>query len=269
MATATLTIDTPVNSDQAVEYASTLWERCKDKGDMVVVLLRDRGKVNRRQISGEFDFHSLDELQDWVNQGYNVYTSPCLFDPMRDANSDRTTRKAQDVVCVPGVWADMDVKEDVENLPQDTSELKRVFEDLPRPTMSVNSGSGGRHYYWLFEEPLYDTDLAKELTTKWIKRVSRIASKTLNRTIKFDSVGDLSRILRVPGTWRFPKSFKSPTPVGLQFSDGPRYTVDYIKDRTVGIEDEPKYTESKTPFEKHHWTGIAKKLQKDFEWLPI
>src|SRR5206468_6287340 len=88
---------------------------------------------------------SREALQDVVDARWNVYTALSTFAQI--PSKGRGTRA--DVLSVPGVWADLDVKPDTEGYFTSVTQLETYVARLPRPTLDVASGSGGRHLYWL------------------------------------------------------------------------------------------------------------------------
>jgi hypothetical protein len=144
----------------------------------------------------------------------DVYASVCEF------ASGAQGRCADDAVSIPGLWADLDVKPGNAQLPQSREELDRVLAELPPVSMLVDSGSGGAHAYWLFTERQAVTDETRDLTERWIRYVSGIASNVLGRRIEFDAVGDLARVMRVPGS----VNQKVHETVRLVVGDGPSYS---------------------------------------------
>lgn len=229
MAQEQLVTETPTDLSQAKAFAWALWGNSRGSGDIVACLLRNRAGRERNQFSGDFQLDTVGEgIDPYVDEGWDVYVTPCRFDP--DREQGKASRRASDVVLVPGVWSDLDVKSDQETLPQTEEELEQVLAALPEATILVDTGSGGRHAYWLFSIPCTDVERAKKLTTSWIIHISNEASKVLGREIKFDPVGDLSRVLKLPGTWRHPKPpIYQPRPVVLLQSDGCRYTIGDIE----------------------------------------
>jgi putative DNA primase/helicase len=186
------------------------------------------------------------ELGRMVANDWNVYVTPCRFRPDRQPPH---SRRAESVVLAPGTWADLDVKPNVPHLPHDRDELVRVYQALPRPTVLVGSGSGGLHAYWLLPEPTEDVARAETLERLWIRYVSKLAGEALGREIKFDSVKDLARVLRLPGTVRWPKPKEPagtrPAPVTLHDVDGPRYRFEELE------------------------TLVPEELRREPEWVPV
>jgi putative DNA primase/helicase len=131
---------------------------------------------------------------------------------------------------MPGTWADVDVKPELPTAVHDEKELARVLRALPRPTVIVNSGSGGLHLYWLLREPTDDVERAATLQRLWIGHLSRAAGEALGREVRLDAVKDLSRVLRLPGTVRWPKKEgERPTLVELVHADGARYALEELE----------------------------------------
>lgn len=108
-------------------------------------------------------------------------------------------------LCLPGLWGDIDIAgpgHKTQNvLPPDVTEAMKIVEasGLPQPSHWIHSG-GGLYPWWLLEAPIEITDLEdfRALSAGWQQALSRGAAKL---GYHYGSgVGDLSRVLRVPGT---------------------------------------------------------------------
>jgi hypothetical protein len=156
-----------------------------------------------------------------VNGRWNVYVACCTF-KARPARGRGTER---DVLEVPGVWVDLDVKPTTENQFHTTAEADDFLTRMPPPTMLVDSGSGGRHAYWLLTERL-DPIRGAALLAAWHDHVLDAA-----RPVLPDNVFDITRVLRLPGTVRQPRGddgIFTPKPVRLLHADGPRYDYEEL-----------------------------------------
>lgn len=112
----------------------------------------------------------------------------------------------KDVAAIPGLWADIDVREgraDCEKAYCSTiDEAISLAQQLAPPSLIVHTG-GGLHCYWLFREPwVFDSAdeqiEASGLSAYWQNTLQYVAS---TRGRQIDKTADLSRVLRVPGTW--------------------------------------------------------------------
>lgn len=105
---------------------------------------------------------------------------------------------AAGVCAIPGLWLDVDVSGSGHKAKDYFSTKDEAFaflNGLPlKPSMMVWSG-GGYHAYWLFNEPLQDTQRAAALSERWQRYVCSQTDKDV------DSTHDLSRVLRVPGSF--------------------------------------------------------------------
>lgn len=164
---------------------------------------------------------SLEALQDVVDNRWNVYCSMATFANVPDRG--RGTRA--DVLSIPGVWADVDVKPDVEGYFSTEEDVAAYVKRLPKPTMEIASGSGGRHLYWLTHDRLNAKD-GQKLLLMWLDFLRDAA---LGSTI--EHVHDTTRILRVPGTVRWPKEADSvPLPHKVEIlHEGPHYHADELR----------------------------------------
>jgi len=209
--------------DQAVRFLDALHGPGAGRGDVVFTLL---GSGRRQRNVGIPDWPGA--TLDGLVLDADVYVAPCRFAPGRPGAPD--SRKQRDAVWVPGVWADLDVKPDQPEKPRSGDELERVLAALPAPTLLVGTNRTNRHAYWLFPEGLTDARRASRLTLGWIAHLSRLATQVLGRPIRFDSVQDLARVLRLPGLVRRPKGLsEAPVLVQLLAADGPRYPPDKVE----------------------------------------
>lgn len=171
---------------------------------------------------------------------WDAYTAVCSFgrEPERGSRG-----LARDAVELPGVFADLDVKPGEEGIFQTREELERFLALLPPPSVRVDTGSGGAHVYWLTHERVkFDPpDVKARLLDGWYDYLRAVA-QPLGRTV--DHVQETARILRVPGTVRWPRDRTGdvgvPRRVTLAFADGPRYHVGDLLDLSAPHLDEAR-----------------------------
>lgn len=116
---------------------------------------------------------------------------------------------AADSHALPGLWADVDFGTDGHKpgpglpLPPDATKAWSVVttSGLPEPSLWVHSG-GGLYPWWLLEQPLLIDDdnrqSVTDLSAQWQQALGRSAER-LGYSYG-TGVGDLSRVLRLPGT---------------------------------------------------------------------
>lgn len=103
--------------------------------------------------------------------------------------------KAKDAAAIPGFWADLDVGP---GRAPDLDAAVAATKLVEAPSVIVASG-GGVHAWWLFDEPWIFIDEeeraeAGRQCAGWVETLRRACGFTL------DSVGELARVLRLPGT---------------------------------------------------------------------
>jgi hypothetical protein len=116
-------------------------------------------------------------------EGYNIYYGVCL---RRERKGDKSS-----VLATPSLWAELDAKD----FRGEKDEALSQFERLPShllPSLIIDSGNG-YHTYWLLSHP-------------WFLRCSDDIQKIegyirgLGSFLKGDTVFDICRVLRLPGT---------------------------------------------------------------------
>lgn len=153
----------------------------------------------------------------------DVYVSVATHVEPQSGKSRGSTKTVQSV---SGFWADLDVGTDGHKAatlpnPKDATEALSILDGLPEPSAVINSG-GGLQAWWFFDEPWVFTDSSEAASASdaWQRLlVERAEAKGLH----VDSVGDLPRILRVPGTANH--KLAAPRPVELRTGDGPTHPL--------------------------------------------
>ncbi len=148
------------------------------------------------------------------------------------ANPPERGRGTSQIACaILGVHADIDIADPVHSkqsrLPPDIESARRIIKLVGlKPTAIVHSGHG-LQAHWLFKEPWIfrgdEREAAAGLARKFGDTI-RASAHSLEYAI--DTVSDLARILRVPGTTNFKAD---PVPVVLLDAAGPRYLRDEIE----------------------------------------
>lgn len=110
-----------------------------------------------------------------------------------------------DILCVTTLYADIDIKGNAHaqtSLPPSVDEARDFLHGLKiKPSIVVNSGNG-IHGYWLLDNPfIIETEEDRKHISSIFKGFGRyVNSEAKKHGWKIDSVYDLARILRVPGT---------------------------------------------------------------------
>lgn len=152
----------------------------------------------------------LDTLMTWGAKE-NVYVGCGL----RRENLGATLRgDRESVVAIPGLWLDIDYGKEHKkpNLPPTEAEALALIRDMgPSPSLIVHSGRG-LQAWWAFKEPwVFDGEAdrakAEQLTKGWS---STLRARAKAKGWDADQVGDLPRVMRLPGLWNH-KGKRRPT----------------------------------------------------------
>lgn len=156
----------------------------------------------------------------------------------RTAANGRTYRIAQrsqqGAVALRSLYLDIDVKEGAYHGTREAmAALGQFCKDtgLPRPSLAVQSGSGGLHVYWTLDEAL--------TPAQWKPLADALAEATRRHGLICDTACtvDSARILRVPDTFNFKSN--PPKPVTMAITPGPDYSVGVIA-KALGTRPAPK-----------------------------
>lgn len=148
----------------------------------------------------------------------DVYVGCALRPP---GLGERRRGDKQECVAVPGICADLDFGEGHKKpvLRDEDAALKFIDDGELKPTVVVHSGHGFQ-LWWLLArlvllESQGDRDFFETVAQGWIRHLSELAGVTL------DQVGDLPRVMRIPGTLNH--KLDPTVPVRLVRRDGPTY----------------------------------------------
>ena len=105
--------------------------------------------------------------------------------------------KKDNCVCINSMFIDIDGRKDL-------AELEAIKSRL-NPTFIIETGRG-HHVYWCLDEPLYKEDYTEEVWNELVARWERLEQTIVTELNADPVVKDLTRILRVPGTFYWKKS---------------------------------------------------------------
>ena len=178
-----------------------------------------------------------DAAQEAARQPRDCYAG-CAWG-MHDMGKFRRV-KAEEAAGIPGMWQDLDYQglhHKKLNLPPDHEALLAwVAAELPPPSVLIHSGYGYQAY-WLFREAfnttyIPDRERAINLGAAWTSSIRGLAQR---KGWEQDATGDLSRVLRIPGTMNL-KDPTKPKLVSIQYMhDEVRYTIDDLEAWVRGL----------------------------------
>ena len=205
-----------------LEFLKLLWGNKPDALFLLIWVLHGKKSHWFQQIDGAASFIENGHSRD-------VYVGVGLSPT---ANGENQRCKSENVAGITGLWADFDLSSAAhpKALPRTIEEaLKIIPTDLP-PTIVVSSGNGV-HVWWLFEKPWVlrsdsERDDAATLSTRF---QTLLQYHSRQRGWVFDRLGDLARVLRIPGTINA-KDPATPKVVDVYSVEGRRYTPGQIRE---------------------------------------
>lgn len=184
------------------------------------------------------DYQQLAEYASQQSRTQNVYFGLGLV-----AGCPQGRGRMPDIAGIGGLWCDIDVASDAHpkaNLPTSVDEARGLLAEMPlSPSAIVHSGHGV-HAYWFLHEPwLFADDAQRQqaatLAKGWHGLVCR---KAAARGWALENLGDLTRVLRLPGTLNH-NGTHAPVEVRiLEFEPSRRYAPDDFEPY-LPIEPEP------------------------------
>lgn len=170
---------------------------------------------------------SVEEIQKQVEK---IDPNRCAFFNVavsKEQKGSNQRAKLADIKGIMGFWIDTDYQHGVHkknNLfrskPDALSFLKTVFPPELAPSIIVDSGHG-LHGYWLLKEPWYAEDESeyKAIAQKVRDFVYTLKRRAADRGVALDSVHDLTRVMRLPGTFNCKEAENQPQSKVIESND--------------------------------------------------
>ena len=220
------------NPEIATRFLNTAWGDPLPGNVLIWTTEKKVGKVEPKKLS--YWLTSSKGLQGIVNafaRERNIYMGVGLPGPDTPRTQFNRCESAE-IAGLCGLYGDIDFADPnapaahrKENLPPNCEAALELIEAMPvPPTVIIHSGHGLQPY-WLFSTPWMfagatERDQAKDLSYSWNARLIQLAKE---RGWQMDSVFDLARVLRVPGTLNL-KPDCPPVSVRVLQWDGPKYS---------------------------------------------
>lgn len=160
-----------------------------EPGDFVTVAthgVQRARTVSVDDLDADYAMGLFDQVDTWIGA-----------QPVKPGTPDKRT-KASDVACVRVLYADLDFKSvsGGELRLAAMAIIDELSEILGTPAISIVDSGGGLHPRWKLAKPIEPGD-ASGVLSRWQATVQRVAAE---HGAKADSVFDLPRVLRLPGT---------------------------------------------------------------------
>lgn len=166
-----------------------------EPGDFVSVAtdkVKRATTMSVEDLDADYAMGLLDQKDTWIG-AQPVKPGTRSFDPNIKGQFGRV--KASDVALLRVLYADFDKKDATSDI-QILDAIEQLSDQLGTAPISIVHSGGGYHPRWKLEKPI-DPDDAKGVLTRWQITVQRVAEEN---GFKADSVFDLPRVLRMPGT---------------------------------------------------------------------
>lgn len=202
-------------------FLKTMYEGCNN-GFISIWTLPDK----RTNWFKSTDIKSAVSFATAQSRSKDVYYGVCLREKPLGSNQ---RGKNEDVSIVTALYADIDIKGPAHKeteLPETQDEAVEFLNSLPIvPSIVVSSGNGF-HAYWLLNEPYKisneeDRNNISDILAGWQKYINNAAKE---KGWRLDTVSDLARVLRLPGTLNH-KNEESLVECNVIESSAARYVV--------------------------------------------
>lgn len=179
--------------------------------------------------------------------------------PQKSARNQRANNT--DIAGIPAVWADLDIagpNHKGDQYPPSEAAAKRVLAAIGvKPSIILHTG-GGLQAYWLLNEPWLVSDadnpdaerramaaLSRDVINTLRFHADRLGRAEGHTGWKLDSVFDLARVMRAPGSLNT-KTDPARTVRILHIDPACRYEPDEIREGLAGAEELKEFLESST-----------------------
>lgn len=176
---------------------------------------------------------------------------------------------------LPGLWADLDIAgpghKTKQPLPVSEDEAMQIVEaaGLPAPSHWVHSG-GGLYAWWLLQDAVEIDDLEsfRALSSGWQKCLEHGAKKL---GLHYGSgVGDLSRVLRLPGTVNRKAGLERPcTALYPHAWSGERFSLQQLQAATIEASPPPPPPPEPLPLRSPDETRPGDAFNATMQWVDV
>ena len=165
----------------------------------LILLENTRGNIELRGFDKDSErplarlmTRNLEAIESWIDVNFEKGN---LYVGISTRKLGAKQGRKEDCYEIPGYWADLDFKD----FPDGEAGARKVLNSFPKkPTIIVETGHG-LHLYWIFKEvEILDGDFG----------IHESRMKGIATALNGDSVSDISRVLRIPGTLNFPTEKK-------------------------------------------------------------
>lgn len=179
-----------------------------------------------------------------VYMGFGLVTNETAQRIQTERNSDGTLKggraEAGDIAGIPGLWADIDIAghgHSKHGLPPDQAAAHKILDACGVPPSLIIDTGYGIHAWWALHEPLIFTDDAERREVATFLRAWNMTLKVRAADLGWgagvDSVYDLPRLMRAPGSWntkgadgKFSADTADHRPVKILLDSGYRYNLE-------------------------------------------
>jgi hypothetical protein len=196
---------------------------------------------------------------------HDVYCSVGVRKTPADSNHRGTQAEISQIGCL---WADVDILDSAahksDRLPASIEDAMGIMPtDIP-PSIIVASGHG-LHVYWLLDRPIDVTpDNWRDVRQLVQKMQQLIRNNASVHGWEIDATADLTRVLRVPGTWNF-KDVDNPAACEIIDQSDARYGIDVFQKLSVPVPD--KKTDRGQSFTRKPTDGPASMILTNCKFL--
>lgn len=197
----------------------------------------------------------------------NVYFSAGIC-----AESKNEKWNRDDIIGIPALWADIDIynpaAHKAPNLPKTVEEAMSLLPDQLPPSIVVHSGYGLQAWWLLREVWMFETPEEKTQAQQMLKNVqAHIRERGKAHGWHLDSVPDLPRVMRLPGTWNH-KIAGQPVAAQVIESSDIRYNQSDIEEiLPLIVSDAAPRTERNYTFERRPTDGPATLMLQNCNFL--
>ncbi len=207
----------------------------------------------------------VDQLDRAETSGIYLRTTTLKAPPREGRGGD------SDSLALPGLAADLDIAgpghKTRKPLPPNATAAVHIIDEtgLPEPSLWIRSG-GGLYAWWLLDQPhTINGDLAtiQRLASRWQAVITATAERL---GWSYGSVGDLSRVLRIPGTVNRKPAMPEPRPCQIGHATGRRYSLANLEGAlTDALSAQPEPDVDRTPYQGPTSRGDGLTPWHDFE----